>query len=223
MGLPSRQGALLRLIEQLQRGPCVQAFRWLQWVAESVFESTSVFFNRVRFQTVHQVWSVKIKWDTIRCRQNTFVMESRNVVLQIGNSRHAVLIGDTEEYTPPAGEEVSGTAQNDSSVPESVIVLTGWRIGQYKIHFSHQAFQFTAVRIGKRLKGVGAYEFGFCFNLVQLRVLAGCCHIVFSDVESNYAVHFGNPTGSDGETAPAASPIDSNAVKQVFVYTECLD
>ena len=223
MGLPPRQGALLRLIEQLQRGPSVQAFRWLQWVAEGVFESTSVFFKRVRFQTVHQVWPLKIKWNTIRGRQNAFVMESRDVVLQVGNPRYAVLIGDAEEYTAPVYQEFFGAAQNDSPVLESVIVLAGRRIGQYKIYFSLQAFQFTAVCVGKRLEGVGAHEFGFCFDLVQSRVFAGCSHIVFSDVESNYAVHPLNATGSDGETSTATSPIDADAVKQVFVYTDGLN
>lgn len=158
---------------------------------------------------MHQVWSRKIKWDTIRGRQNAFVMESRDVFLQIGNPRHAVLIGDAEEHTTSADQVFSGTAQNDSPVLESVIVLAGRRVGQYKIHFSLQAFQFTAICIGKWVEGVGAQESGFRFDLVQSRVFAGCCHIVFSDVESNYAVYFGNPTGSDGETASATSPIDS--------------
>lgn len=172
---------------------------------------------------MHQVWSRKIKWNTIRGRQNAFVMESRDIFLQVGDPRHAVLIGDAEEYTTPADQEFSGTAQDDSSVFESVIVLAGWWVGQDKIHFSFQAFQFAAVRVGKWIEGVGAHEFGLGFDPVQSRVLAGCRHIVFSDVESNYAVHFGNPTGSDGETSAAASPIDANAVKQVFVYADCLD
>ena len=172
---------------------------------------------------MHQVWSRKIKWNTIRGRQNAFVMESRDVFLQIGNPRHAVLIGDAEEYITPAYQELSGTAQDDSSVFESVIVLAGRWVSQDKIHFSFQAFQFAAVRVGKRLEGVRAHEFGFRFNPVQSRVLAGCRHIFFRDVESNYAVHFGNSTGSDGETSTSASPIDSNTMKQVFVYTDCLD
>ncbi len=172
---------------------------------------------------MHQVWSLKIKWNTIRGRQNAFVMESRDVFLQVGNPRPAVLIGDTEEYTTSADEEFSGTAQNDSPVLESVIVLAGRWVGQDKIHFSFQAFQFAAVRVGKRLEGVGAHEFGLGFGSVQPRVLAGCRHVFFRDVESNYAVHFRNPTGSDGETSAAASPIDANAVKQGFVYTDCLN
>ena len=143
--------------------------------------------------------------------------------LQIGNPRQAVLIGDAEEYVTLAYQEITGTAQNDSSVLESVIVLTGRWVGQYKIHFSFDAFQFTSVRVGKRLEGVRAHEFGLGFDPVQPRVLAGCGHIVFRDVESNHAAHFRNSTGSNGETSAAASPIDPDAVKQVFVYTDGLD